>query len=91
MTLPTPKLPTRRDEAWRYADLKSLESVWPQLDGPEKVVVAAGDTVTPPPAKSPNYPLSTALALSISTSPSATMPVSCSMCWRPAPIMGVSK
>lgn len=48
--LPTPKLPTRRDEAWRYADLKALESVWPQiakrLDAPEKVVVAPGETAS---------------------------------------------
>lgn len=42
----TTPLPTKRDEAWRYADLKSLESAWPQLDGPEKVVVAAGETAT---------------------------------------------
>jgi len=39
MTLP---FPTKRDEAWRYADLKALEPVWPKLDGPEQVNVPAG-------------------------------------------------
>ncbi len=43
MTVP---LPTKRDEAWRYADLKALETVWPKLDGPEKLVVPAGETAT---------------------------------------------
>lgn len=39
-------LPTRRDEAWRYADLKALEPVWPKLDGPERITVAAGETAS---------------------------------------------
>lgn len=46
----TQPLPTRRDEAWRYADLKVLEPVWPQIvkrmDGPEKISVAAGETAS---------------------------------------------
>ena len=36
-------LPTRRDEAWRYADLKALAPVWSQLDGPERIDVPAGE------------------------------------------------
>lgn len=47
MTLP---LPTKHDEAWRYADLKALEPVWPdivrQLDGPERISVPAGEAVS---------------------------------------------
>lgn len=39
-------LPTKRDEAWRYADLKALERVWPKLDGPEQIVVPAGETAS---------------------------------------------
>ena len=39
-------LPTRRDEAWRYADLDALARVWPRLDAPEKIVVAAGEAQT---------------------------------------------
>ncbi len=39
-------LPTRRDESWRYADLKALEPVWPKLDGPEQINVPAGETVS---------------------------------------------
>ncbi len=42
-TLP---LPTKRDEAWRYADLKALEPIWPKLDGPEKVTVADGESAS---------------------------------------------
>jgi len=42
-TLP---LPTRRDEEWRYADLKALETVWPKLDGPERIDVPAGETAS---------------------------------------------
>ena len=34
-------LPTRRDEAWRYADLAALEALWP-LPAPESIVVPAG-------------------------------------------------
>lgn len=34
-------LPTRKDEAWRYADLDALERVWP-LPAPEQIVVPAG-------------------------------------------------
>ena len=36
-------LPTRRDEAWRYADLKALATVWPTLAGPEQIHVPAGE------------------------------------------------
>ena len=43
MTVP---LPTKRDEAWRYADLKALETVWPKLDGPEKFTIPTGETAT---------------------------------------------
>jgi Fe-S cluster assembly protein SufD len=39
-------LPTRRDEAWRYADLKALEPVWPTLGGPEHVNVPAGESLS---------------------------------------------
>lgn len=36
-------LPTRRDEAWRYADLDALARVWGDLpSGPERIVVPAG-------------------------------------------------
>lgn len=27
--LPTPKIPTRRDEAWRYADIDAVARLWP--------------------------------------------------------------
>lgn len=37
-------LPTRRDEAWRYADLKALATVWSELDGPERIDVPAGES-----------------------------------------------
>ncbi|MEO1046444.1 MAG: SufD family Fe-S cluster assembly protein [Pseudomonadota bacterium] len=37
-------LPTRRDESWRYGDLKALEAVWGELpQGPEQIIVPAGD------------------------------------------------
>jgi len=36
-------LPTKRDEAWRYSDLKALERIWP-VPVPDKVIVPAGDT-----------------------------------------------
>ena len=36
-------LPTWRDEDYRYADLKALERVWPSLDAPERIDVAAGE------------------------------------------------
>ncbi|MEP3225324.1 MAG: SufD family Fe-S cluster assembly protein [Parasphingorhabdus sp.] len=39
-------LPTKRDEAWRYADLKAVEAVWSKLDGPERLIVAAGETAS---------------------------------------------
>lgn len=34
-------LPTRRDEAWRYADLAALATVWPVI--PQTIVVGAGE------------------------------------------------
>ena len=37
-------LPTKADEAWRYADLKAVESVWQAVDAPEPIVVAAGQS-----------------------------------------------
>lgn len=37
-------LPTKADEAWRYADLKAVESVWQAIDAPEPIVVAAGQS-----------------------------------------------
>ena len=39
-------LPTKRDEAWRYADLKALAPVWSQLDGPERIDVPAGENAS---------------------------------------------
>jgi Fe-S cluster assembly protein SufD len=39
-------LPTRRDEAWRYADLAALEPVWADIAGTsEAILVPAGETV----------------------------------------------
>lgn len=43
MSVNTLPLPTKRDEDWRYADLKALETVWPRLDGPERIDVPAGE------------------------------------------------
>lgn len=40
MTLAQP-LPTQKDEAWRYADLKAVEKIWQAVDAPEPVVVEA--------------------------------------------------
>ncbi len=38
-------LPTRRDEAWRYADLDALAPLWPDIAGQrEEIVVAAGES-----------------------------------------------
>jgi Fe-S cluster assembly protein SufD len=37
-------LPTRRDESWRYSDLKAVASVWP-VPAPERIEVAAGDEI----------------------------------------------
>ena len=34
-------LPTKRDEAWRYSDLKALERAWP-VPVPDKIIVPAG-------------------------------------------------
>ncbi|WOE75316.1 SufD family Fe-S cluster assembly protein [Alterisphingorhabdus coralli] len=40
-------LPTRRDESWRYGDLKALEAVWGELpQGPEQIIVPAGEKQT---------------------------------------------
>jgi Fe-S cluster assembly protein SufD len=38
-------LPTRRDEAWRYADLAAVARVWP-VAAPEVLTVPAGTTLT---------------------------------------------
>ena len=43
MTLAQP-LPTRKDEAWRYSDLKAVESVWQAVGLPEPIVVDAGQS-----------------------------------------------
>ena len=40
MSLP---LPTRRDEAWRYADLDAVARLWP-LAAPESIIVPAGSS-----------------------------------------------
>ena len=34
-------LPTRKDEAFRYADIDALESVWDALGAPERIEIAA--------------------------------------------------
>ena len=39
----TTALPTRRQEAWRYADLDALARVWPLADAPERVEVGPGE------------------------------------------------
>ncbi len=40
-------LPTRRDEAWRYADLDALARVWGEVpQAPERIVVPAGETLS---------------------------------------------
>ena len=43
--LPTPILPTRRDEAYRYADIAALGSVWRDLATPERIEIAAQQSV----------------------------------------------
>ena len=40
----TAALPTKRDEAWRYADLTAVASIWP-LPERRQIVVADGDTI----------------------------------------------
>ncbi len=40
----TTLLPTRAQEAWRYADLAALETVWPIV--PETIVLGAGERAT---------------------------------------------
>jgi Fe-S cluster assembly protein SufD len=39
--LTTSALPSRRDEAWRYADIDAVTAVWP-LPAPDSIVVPAG-------------------------------------------------
>lgn len=47
LPLSTPPLPTKRDESWRYGDLKALEAVWGEMpQGPEQIVVPAGTSET---------------------------------------------
>lgn len=41
MTLAQP-IPTRKDEAWRYADLEAVASIWQAIDAVEPMVIAAG-------------------------------------------------
>ncbi|SIN59986.1 Fe-S cluster assembly protein SufD [Parasphingorhabdus marina DSM 22363] len=43
MTLAQP-LPTQKDEAWRYADLKAVETIWQAVDAPEPIIVDAGQS-----------------------------------------------
>lgn len=38
-------LPTRHDEAWRYADIAAVEAAWP-LPSPEHIMVPAGGNFT---------------------------------------------
>ncbi len=38
-------LPTRKDEAWRYADLEAVARVWP-VAAPEQIIVASGQAET---------------------------------------------
>ena len=38
-------LPTRKLEAYRYADIAALGDVWDALAAPEMLHIAAGDTV----------------------------------------------
>jgi Fe-S cluster assembly protein SufD len=46
-TLPTPPLPTRRDEAWRYADMGALARLGvAALDAWQVIDVAAGESLT---------------------------------------------
>lgn len=46
-TLPTPPLPTRRDEAWRYADIDALVRLGPDALGQWQAIdVAAGESAT---------------------------------------------
>lgn len=45
MNLALAPLPSRRDEDWRYADIKALAKLWP-LPAPERIVVAAGEHMT---------------------------------------------
>ncbi len=41
----TLSLPSRKDEAWRYADLDALAPVWPDIAGKrDEIVVAAGES-----------------------------------------------
>lgn len=42
LTLPTPALPTRHDEAFRYSDIDALATVWPVAR--EEITVAAGES-----------------------------------------------
>ena len=41
----TAPFPTRKIEEWRYADLDALRPVWDQLGEPERIEVAAGDSL----------------------------------------------
>ncbi len=36
-------LPTRKDEAWRYADFGALDRVWHELAAPREIVIPAGE------------------------------------------------
>ena len=37
------ELPTRKHEAYRYADLQALQRVWADLEAPRKIIVPAGE------------------------------------------------
>lgn len=43
MTVATLPLPTRKDEAWRYADLGALDRVWHELAAPRRIAIPAGE------------------------------------------------
>lgn len=43
----TAPLPSNRDEAWRYSDIKAVEALWP-LPAPESIMVPAGGNLKRP-------------------------------------------
>ena len=45
MTAISPSLPTKRDEAWRYADMNAVAAAWP-LPTPESIIVPANGSLT---------------------------------------------
>lgn len=45
MTASALPMPTRHDEAWRYADMAAVAAAWP-VPAPERLIVPAGGTLT---------------------------------------------